>query len=309
MSATSHTPDWHARRLTVIGGSEIALLFGLQPYGRSIYALWHEKAGIVAAPDIGNERMAWGLRLERAIAEGAAEQSGWTIRPGWHATDPTTPGLGATLDFVIDENAAERAQGRVGPGVLEVKNVDWLQHKRAWDDEPPLNIELQLQHQLASTGYTWGAIAALIGGNELAIHYFAARPKIIAAIRERVTAFWASIRDNKPPEPDGAASISTIRALYPDIMDQEADLTQDNELPELCADFLKCGEARKAAAKAEDEAKSRIFAKLADHKRALSVGFRISQSVTAANPGRPPEPGELIGKRAESRRLNVKEVA
>jgi len=303
--------EWHAARARHIGGSECAALFGQAPaYALSHYALWHVKAGLAPPPEVGNERTDWGLRLEAAIAEGAAAQESWTIRKGGYVTDPTTPGLGCTLDYWITQPGPNDT-GCAGPGLLEIKNADWLQHKRTWTDgEPPPHVLLQLQHQAACTGYTWGAVAALIGGNHLEIYRYAARPKLIAEIRRRVTAFWASIDEGRPPpvdETDGATVI--LKAMYPELHDEELDLEDNNEFPEACAHLLQWADARKLAAKEEDFAKNRIRALLGDCRRARGGGYRVSVAVTPAKEPRPPRDGEMIAGRAEARRITVKELA
>lgn len=294
---------WHAARSRVVGGSEVAALFDVQPdYAMSLYALWHVKAGNVPPPRFENERVAWGLRLEDAIAEGAAEQEGWTIRKGGHVLDPTTPGLGCTLDYIIEGDE---------PGALEIKNADWLAHKRDWiGDEPPMHILLQLQHQLAATGYTWGAVACLVGGNQLRIYEYKARPKLIADIRRRVAEFWQSIDEGREPPIDGSAGASAVlRALYPDTTPEIADLSADNELPGICAEYIAHGHARRQAEAAEAEAKNRLIGKLGAHQHALAQGYRISVAVTPAKPDRPARPDEIIKGRAESRRYTVKEFS
>lgn len=301
---------WHAARARVIGGSEIAALFGVQPdYALSHYALWHVKAGRIEPPEVSGARPAWGLRLERTIAEAAAEQEGWTVEPRGHVAHPRGIGLGCTLDYII--TAGE--PGRDTIGVLELKNADWLQHRRAWTDgEPPLHILLQLQTQLACTGATWGAIACLVGGNDLRIYRYEARPKLIADIERRTIAFWQSIADNKPPPVDGSDSAAAaLRALYPVMTDEEADLSADNELPDLCARLTHATAARSKAEKEEAALKAGIFAKIGAHKRASTEGFRIKVAVTPENPGvtiTPAMVGQVINKRKESRRLTVVEV-
>src|SRR5271156_6334970 len=100
---SDHSPDWHARRSRVIGGSEIAALYQVQqPYQMGLYALWHYKAGNIDPPPVDNERVDWGNRLEAIIAEWAADEEGWKTTKGFHVVDATTPGLGCTLDYQID---------------------------------------------------------------------------------------------------------------------------------------------------------------------------------------------------------------
>lgn len=300
------SPEWHALRLGNVGASEIAALFGVQaPYALSHYALWMVKSGRVSPPEVNNPRTQWGLRLEEAIAAGVAEQQGWAVTKGGYVTDDTTPGLGCTLDYVAE------AADQDGLGALELKNVDWLVHKRSWvDGEPPLPILLQLQAQLACTGWKWGAVASLVGGNDLRVYRYDARPKLIADIRRKVRAFWQSIEDGREPSVDGSDSAAAVlRALYPEVVDEEADFSSDNELPEVCADLLAAAADRKAAASREDEAKNRLAAKLGEHKRAFAQGYRISVAVTSGKPDRAAEPGEIISGRKESRRFQVKEIA
>ena len=49
------------------------------------------------------------------------------------------------------------------------------------------------------------------------------------------------------------------------------------------------------------------MAKLGAHRRAIREGFAINLQVTPENPGRPALPDEIIGKRAEVRKVAVKE--
>lgn len=303
--------EWHALRAANVGGSECAALFDCQPaYALSKFALWHVKAGLAPPPKVEGERIQWGLRLEAAIANAAAEQEGWTIRKGGYVTDPTTNGMGCTLDYIIDA-PGENDEDCNGPGLLEVKNSDWLQHKNTWtDEEPPMHILLQFMHQAGCTGYSWGAVACLIGGNKLNIYRYKVRPKLISEIRRRVKDFWQSIEDGKPPAVDASESATAVlKSVYPVLYDEELDLSTNNEFSEICAEMLKWAEVRKDAVKHEDLEKNRLRALMGDYKRASGNGYRVSISVTPEKAPREPKPGELISGRAETRRFNVKEIA
>lgn len=304
------SPEWHAIRARHVGSSEIAALFDLADaevpnYMMRRFALWHVKAGNAPPPPVDAVRTGWGLRLEAVIAEAAAAECGWMVTKGGYVADPTTPGLGCSLDYVIASDPDED-----GPGALETKAVDWLIHKRSWtDDEPPFHVLLQLQHQLAATGYTWGAVAALVGGNDLRIYRYKARPKLIGEIRRRVTEFWASVAENRPPPVDGSDSATAVlSSLYPEIVNDAVDMSMSNEWPEAVHAFFAAGEARRAINREYEEAKNRVTALLGGHKRGYGGGWSVTCSVTPANPGRPAEPGELIGVRAESRRYTAKEM-
>ncbi len=292
---------WHAARSKVVGASEVAALFGVSPH-TSHWALWQIKAGRVAPPNLGgDERVRWGLRLEDAIADAVGETKEWEIRPGGHRTSKGTPGLGCTLD-------REAVCPTRGLGCLELKNVDWLVRKREWGAEPPAHILLQLQAQLAVTRYRWGAVAALVGGNELRVWEYEMRPKVIAQIEARVKAFWRSIREGREPPVDGSASTAeTLATLFPVAAVEMVDMRDDNELPEACAGFLRAREARQAAEREEAHYAATIKAKAGDAAAVMVAGYSVRLPEVPAIPDRVAQPGEVIRGRAGYRRLTVKE--
>ena len=301
--------EWLAARMHQVGASEVSALWDIQPdYALSRYALWHVKARTAEPPDVGSVRTRWGQRLEEVVAIAAAEERGWTVRKGRRAICDDCPRLAASLDFEIEADPLGEYEG---PGVLETKNVDWLVHRRSWTDgEPPLHILLQLQAQLAATGWSWGAVAALVGGNDLRIYPYRAKPNLIADIKARVAAFWQSIEEGKPPPVDGSdAASDVLRQLYAERVDDVIDMTGSNEWPEAVAEFLKAGEDRKAANKRYDLTKNRVAALLGSHMRGFGEGYSVNVVVVPDNPGRPAEPGEIVGKRAGSVRYNAKEYA
>lgn len=307
-SVVHDSDDWHALRARHIGGSEIAALWDMPPedtpnYMTSRFALWHIKKGNVPPLFVDNPRVQWGLRMEAVIAEIAAEENKWSVQKGGYVTDVNCPGLGCTLDYVIDYDPTEK-----GPGALEIKNVDWMVHKRSWDTEPPPHILLQHQHQLAATGYSWGAVVALVGGNDLRVYRYQARPALIGDIRRRVTAFWKSIDDNKEPPVDGSDSAGAVlRGLYPEIVDDSVEITS-NEWAEACHEFHEAGEARRAINDQYEEKKNRVVRLLDGHKRGWGQGWVVNTAITPENKGRPPKPGEIIGARKEVRKYSVKEM-
>lgn len=303
--------EWHALRAGNIGSSEIAALFGLPDselpnYACRLFGLWHVKAGNAPAPSVDPVRTRWGLRLEAVIAEAAAEEYGWRISKGGYFTDPTTEGLGCTLDYVIAVDPKED-----GPGVLECKNVDWLIHRRSWrEEEPPPHVLLQLQHQLAATGYKWGVVAALVGGNDLRVYRYKARLALIAEIRRRVRQFWGSIELGLEPSPDGSRSASSVLAsLYPEPIDDAVDMSFRNEWPEAAQALFETAAAQREADRQYKAARNRVAALLGNHRRGFGGGWSVTCSIQPAKPGRLPEPGELIGKKAEVRRYIVREEA
>lgn len=302
--------EWLALRQRHVGASNVAALFGMQAdYQPGVYALWMDRAGKVPLPPVEIERAKWGLLLEDAIAAGAAEREGWDVRPGVYASHPS--GLGATLDRIIAApSPADYAAGYVGPGCLELKNVDFLQTRsgKAWAGEPPMHVLLQLQAQLAATGFTWGAIAWLVGGNELRLLRFKAKPNVQAEIVKRVAAFWQSIREDRPPSPDGSdATYAALLALREEPENEEpADLRGDNEAEAAAADFARGAAMAKKGGALRDKARNVLIQKCSGFRWAKTRGGIVSLAYVPGKPPRLAEAGEKIPGRAASVRVTVR---
>lgn len=301
--------EWLANRQKYVGASESAALFGVQAaYSLDHFALHHVKAGNAPPPFVGGPRIEWGKRLEIIVAEATAEEHGYSISKGRFAVADDCPGMSASLDFEIERDVLGEFDG---PGALETKNVDWLVHRRSWTDgEPPIHILIQLQHQLGCSGYQWGIVAGLVGGNDLKVYRYAAKPKLIADIKARVVKFWDDIAAGRAPDVSGSESSGEIlRSLYPEPVDDAIDMSGSNEWSEAVAQFIEAGAAKKAATLAYDEAKNRVVALLGNHKRGWGGGYSVNTSITPAKPDRPALPGEIIKGRAETRKYTAKEMA
>lgn len=291
--------EWHALRAKHLGASEISALFGCAPdYAQSLYSLWQVKSGRIPVPAVDGPRIEAGRRLERAIGQWIADIEGWKIAPmEGYAVSDTVPGLGCTPDFRIVDHAD-------GPGLLECKSVDWLQHKRAWGDQPPLHIDLQLQCQMLVTGCKWGAVGALVGGNEPKVYRSEYREKIGREIEKRVAAFWLTVKLGQPPEVDGSASTAAaVAALYPDAQpDKEIDLTTSNEFPGRWAALVQAKADRSAAEKVETANKNWLMAAIGDAELIKYNGQVIATAKTQTRKS-------YTVKESSSRVLRIKEIA
>jgi putative phage-type endonuclease len=276
---------WLAMRRQDVTSTDVAALFGLSPYATA-FEIWHQKQDGQAVEFSDTERMAWGRRLESAIAEGVAEDQGWQVGPfKTYMRDPELR-LGSSFDYcILDE--------RNGDGILEIKNVDKFAFGRSWLEhedgsiEAPEHIELQVQHQMevAELGYAY--IAALVGGNEIKLMRRERDRVIGAAIRAKVAEFWASIEANKPPAPDYERDYDRIvRASLEHIEDKtiEADDKLEALLAELkdIQDFRKTTEAKEKALKAQIIEAAGTASRIRASSGTLSCGFSK------------PNPGKLI---------------
>lgn len=271
---------WKSLRAKHVGGSEIAALFDRSPYFTR-FMLWHDKAGKVPLPEPDNDRVWWGKKLEPIIAERVSAQMRWQLEAcKVYCVAETTEGMGCTVDrFVIDH---ER-----GPGVVEIKDVDWLEHRRLWTEtHAPAHIELQLQHQLAVTGFEWGAIACFVKGssNDVLIYERKPEPAVMAEIVRAVTDFWRSVHAGEAPEPFGAVEESeTLRVLYPRPEPEKfVDLTGDAEAFELARQLAWAKTQYEFHAGIADHARLKLLAKIGDAHRVIIPGINFRRTKSGA---------------------------
>lgn len=293
-------------RASVVGASEVAALFGESPY-LTHFELWHRKSGTIATPDFNHvgedgtpedERIYWGVRLEAAIIEAAKERFGYTDREQVkHLTNGK--GLGGHPDRRV-------ICPKRGPGVLEIKTVDWLIRK-GWGDEPPMHYLLQSQAYQGLDGVQWGDVLVLVGGNKLERFCYDFRPKVYAEIERRVEAFWQSVEAGPAPKPDYSRDGDTLRQLHADAGNEPIDLKGDNLAAIAAAEYLAGKELEKQGKDRADAALAELIDKMGEHSLAFLDGFTVRATRVAAIADRAAEPGEIIRGRKSYRRFTVKE--
>lgn len=286
---------WHSLRAADITSTDIAALFDCSPY-ITRFELWHRKRDGVAGEFEPTERMRWGNRLESAIADGVAEESGSLVRPMKDYRRLPDLRLGSSFDYQIiavdDEAPADwprDAAAGNNPGILEIKNVDGLQFRDGWiiddgegnkDIEAPLHIELQVQHQMLVSGYRWAVIAALVGGNEVKLIYRKADEQVHRAILKRAAQFWTSIDAGDEPAPDFARDLDTIQRLYGIAEPGKlVDLTSDQRVAELVEQHYELGQVIRDQQKDREALKAELLTLIGDAEKVLVGQHTISAGV------------------------------
>lgn len=254
---------WLSYRATRIGGSDMAALFGVSPYG-SPYSVWCDKNPTIEkeAKD-SNTAMRWGTWVERGIAQGYATSFGLTLHDlgRWTTVQhPTIPWMYVTLDFLAQD--PER-----GLGVIEVKNVDisksgdWKEGTIGEDGSAPLNYQIQGQQQLAVTGLDWCDLFALIGGNRGIRVRMKRNDDFIATLIDRGNEMVRRIVENDPPDVDGSEATKAAQRLrWPEHFDGQARVLPDAATAMLEERSLLDGVIKEAGKK-----KAEIEAKLVEH--------------------------------------------
>jgi len=271
---------WHALRARNIGGSEIATLFGLSPY-KTLFTLWHEKAGLAAiAPMEDNPKANWGKLLEPLIAQETGKLFSWRLEQSKHYYESESiKGAGCTLDFEILDH-------QWGPGICETKVVfDYADYKRDWsDDRAPPNYELQVQHQLAVTGRQWCAIAVWIAQTATLMPPLIRRPNpaVISEINGRVCAFWESIGAKEAPDPSGTEEeLSIMRHLWPQREPKKVVEIADPQLTEAASLYIWSSEQIPGLEREKTARKAQLLAAAKDAEllRVPNFDIAIKQNV------------------------------
>lgn len=273
--------QWLAERAKDVTSTEVAALYGLSPYITE-FELWHRKRGVEVEFD-ENDRTRWGRRLETAIAAGVAEDHGWEIRHRSLYQRLDDLRFGASFDFEILNH--ER-----GPGLMEIKNVDALVFRDQWSETDgqiaaPDHIELQLQAQLDVSGFSWGCIVALVGGNDARILMRDRDRDIGDDMRRRVASFWRSVDANQPPaadfERDSEFIVKSLRrnANAGEVIDADA------ELEALLVDYREASAAQRFAEARRDARKAEILLRIGTASKVRAQSGSLSCGETKPNKG------------------------
>ena len=250
MTAIQESPiptreSWLQDRMSGIGASESPAVLGLSPW-KSPFQLWAEKTGHVEPDSLeGNEPAEFGIRLEKPIAEAFADRTGREVNM-WPAfqlvRDPATPWLTCTPD------ATQEVPDR-DTGLVQIKTAS--AYKSAdWADGIPLMYLVQVNHEMMVTGYSWGTLVVLIGGQKLRYFDFERNDRFIEALLPKLAAFWKCVETRTPPEVDGSLATAKILArLHPE------DTGETVMLPVEASEWTEQIESAKEAIKAAEAAK------------------------------------------------------
>lgn len=276
---------WLEARDLGIGGSDAAVIMGMNPY-KSPYQLWLEKTGQAEAPDLsGNQYVYWGTKNEANIADWFQEETGKKVKRLGTLRSKEYPFMLANVDrTVVGENAG-----------LEIKTAGVRQYRKWKDDEIPDAYYCQCLHYMAVTGADYWYIAVLLGGNEAKWKRIERNEEDIQHLIMAETDFWKLVETRTPPPVDGSDSCAAaLSAQYkggdpnysiilpPDIDGVIASLEDDRAI----MDALK---------KQITEKENRLKALLGNAEEGTTDHYRVLWKTQA---GRPSAPLAKIKKQA-----------
>jgi len=252
------TEEFLKARQTGIGGSDIATLFGINPWSTRL-KLYLQKRGEIE-PDPDNSKTKAGRVMEQVIASMVAERENVKLRK-----------LNRTLrhpkhDFLIahiDRDYVGQSKG------LEIKNVSprmgYLWGKDGQQDAIAEYYVPQPHHYMMVLGYPAFNVAAYFGGDDLRIYPMERDKEMDELIIQEAHDFWyKNVLAGVPPEPDydHPSTLPLLQRIYPGTNGQivEAD--------EMIIHWAKVAEDAAAKAKeyekVADTAKNHLLAYMGD---------------------------------------------
>lgn len=254
--------QWLEERKNHIGASDCAAILGADPR-RGGLAVYESKVTGYSQPD--NDWMRFGRDVEMAISNLYEAKTGRSTIDGGATTieyHPDCTFIGATLDrrtWGSEENPAP-FDPVIGP--LELKHVGDFSRSKEWAENPPLNYQIQLQIQMACTGATWGCLAGMFPGYQLAWVDIERDDDFLEAAYPILERFWKRVQDRDQPPVDSHRDLEVIKRLHP--AESGETVALDAEWMNVANDWERAKEAEKLAKNEKKEIEARIRAEMGD---------------------------------------------
>ena len=231
---------WLQLRGLGIGASEAAAAVGASEY-RTPFEIAERKLGLASDDADANYRrkmkMAMGHVMEPVTASRFAEFTGLNVQNfNYMLAHPEHPFMMANLDRrIVGVSEAQYAWMELlfgktvkGPGVAELKNVEFSQGWGKPDNvhstgglctsgEVPEDYFIQVQQQLAVSGYEWGFLVVTIAGWETRWYPILRDDELIEDLIALERDLWEGICRGEMPEIDveHPKAIDLLKRLYP----------------------------------------------------------------------------------------------
>lgn len=184
-----------AERRTGIGGSDAVVVLGLSPY-LTPFQLWSQKLGLTS--DVAEDEaewLWWGRKIEPLLMERWQLDTNRIVVPhhnAIHLRHPDADWMTCHLD------GEELDQAGLRKSIVECKNVVVFRASK-WVDQPPIEVQVQCQHNMAVAGTDSGVAIALLGGNQMAWCELPRNQRFIDGLMEKEFKFWQRVQQDDPP--------------------------------------------------------------------------------------------------------------
>jgi len=260
-------------RTKFIGGSDVAAILGVSPW-KSQFRLYQEKTGeyvddITPAKQRVFDR---GHRWEPIVVEMLVDElqgCGHDVqiiarRARYQDREYKFLACELDLELLID---GEQHNG-------EIKTVHPFAAKEWGEpgtDEVPIHYAAQVMHGLMIKPRRRAIVAALIGIDDLRIHFVERDEETIAAIRAKEVEFWRRVQDRDAPPPETADDVKWLYAKDGGIV-----MEADDDLFSMCDSLKRHKHALKAAEDAVEFMSTRLKCAMGHASTLIYQGQRIA---------------------------------
>lgn len=256
--------DWLDLRKKSIGGSDAAVIMGLNPY-KSTFTLWAEKKGLVSDKE-DNEAMRIGRDLEEYVARRFCEATGKKVRRR------NAMFVHKDYDFITANIDREVVGENAG---LECKTTNMFNKSDFEGGEIPLYYYCQCMHYMAVMGYEKMYLAVLVLGKAFYWYEIERDENEIESLISKEVDWWNDyiLKDQKPELDGSDSSGDTLNEMYP--KDQGTTI-YDSSLKEKLELYLKLKAECKAMEKSKDEYEQAIKAAMGDAENCVIGKYKAS---------------------------------
>ncbi len=235
--------EWLQLRKSVIGASEIAALFGCNPW-MTPYKLFMKKTGQYEEKRESVKITESSIHLPPLERGNFMESKGLEIlgmlRPDWHVSPNTIPGGAMYIDresgISATPDAFVIAPDRPGQGTTQIKTVAPMTFDREWKGELmgsvafPTHVGIQTIVDASLSGCEWACAGALVNG--FGVDFHLVDVPLTAGLMDKARAlakdFWRRVRENDPYPPDYGKDGDVINAVYSEDDGGEVDLSSND---------------------------------------------------------------------------------
>lgn len=208
---------WAGGRHGSIGSSEAAILLGYGYAGSSKYSLWAEKRHKIK-PEYTQSTLTMfekGKLAEPYLSGLCRLDHGWELQ---HDSTPESPAFRRSIQYPFMTASLDAWMIEGGEHVaVEFKNVNDYAGRFDWSElkgKAPLKYTIQMQHQLAVTGWKRGYVVALCGFDPIVVPV-KRHDGLIESIIYECQEFWECVQTGREPEiDDSEATQGTLNRMF-----------------------------------------------------------------------------------------------
>jgi putative phage-type endonuclease len=278
MSLTQQQLDLRRRGLTA---TDMTVLAGVTPYGRTVHDVYLSKLGL-EEPFEATAAMNMGHRLEPVALAALAEERGLTLTPGTTEASPLIPWAIATPDANVLS-----APGRIRVAVAEAKAVG-LRMAARWGesgdpDGIPDEVRVQVQWQMTVTRTPRAHVVALLG-TEARFFEIEGDEELAGALLELGEGFWKRhILAKAPPPLDGSEGAARmVRGLFRRA--RGGMVPAGPEAEERVRAYLAAKDALEQAERAKSQAQAQLCALIGEHEGIEGEAWTATWKERAGSP-------------------------